>query len=61
MKSPVKRAKCFPCVFGQIFLWIEGKIITKCGIKGVKVAQMLVFGSKMVTMGDLFRHEVVTR
>ena len=41
-------AKCFRCVFGHISLGIEGEIITKSGIKEVKVAQMLVYGSKMV-------------
>ena len=31
----LERAKCFHCVFGHSFLGIEGKIITKSGIKGV--------------------------
>ena len=44
--------KCFRCVFGHSSLGIEGEITTKSGIKGVKVAQMLVFGSKMVKMGN---------
>ena len=41
-------AKCFNFVFGHSFLEIEGKIPTKSVIKGVKLAQMLVFGWKTV-------------
>ena len=46
----MKLAKFFRCVFGHISLGIEGEITTKSGIKEVKVAQMLVYGSKLVKM-----------